>query len=304
MVAPWAAMQLVTTSDCTTTTVRIVDPVTQKDVRPVGALPDCNDTPVILQDGTVLLNHSRSPVARYFRSGLGVIRYDWRAARIIKQYPNLALPPDGGLASKDGKILYSLDTFSAYTFLDFTELASGASLAHISIILPDGGAASGGLALSTDQKTLFVNQGYQLAGFDTLSGASGPTVSFSEGKTAARSGRPSWLPSLTEVEANDGDAGHGIAIDPKGRWVAAVGYNDSELRGIWLIGASGRLPVLRRFYQSGALRDIAFSLDGGVLYAIDAGSLLVFDPKTGREIKRFQSPAIAGVYRFAGVQVQ
>jgi hypothetical protein len=304
IVAPGAAMQLVTTSDCTTTTVRIVDPVTQKDVRPVGALPDCNDTPVILQDGTVLLNHSRSPAARYFRSGLGVIRYDWRAARIIKQYPNLALPPDGGLVSKDGKILYSLDTFSAYTFLDFTELASGASLAHISIILPDGGTASGGLALSTDQKTLFVNMGYQLAGFDALSGASGPTVSFNEGKTAARSARPSWLPSVTEVEANDGDAGHGIAIDRKGRWVAAVGYNDSELRGIWLIGASGRLPVLRRFYQSGALRDIAFSLDGSVLYAIDAGSLLVFDPKTGREIKRFQSPTIAGVYRIAGVQVQ
>ena len=62
--------------------------------------------------------------------------------------------------------------------------------------------------------------------------------------------------------------------------------------------------MLRRFYQSGALRDIAFSLDGSVLYAIDAGSLLVFDPKTGREIKRFQSPTIAGVYRIAGVQVQ
>jgi hypothetical protein len=109
---------------------------------------------------------------------------------------------------------------------------------------------------------------------------------------------------LTEAEANDGDAGHGIAVDPKGRWVAAVGYNDIQLRGIWLIGASGRLPVLRRFYQSGALRDIAFSLDGSVLYAIDAASLLIFDPETGREIKRFQSPTIAGVYRIAGVEVQ
>jgi hypothetical protein len=304
IVAPGAALQLVTTSDCSTTTVRIVDPVTQKDVRPGDVLPDCNDTPVILQDGTVLLNHSRSPAARYFRSGLDVIRYDWRAGSIIKQYPNLALPPDGGLVSKDGKILYSLDTFSGDTFLDFTDLASGASLAHISIVLPDGGAGSGGFALSTDRKTLFLNEGYQLASFDPVSGAAGPAVPFSDGKTAAHSSLPSWLPSITEVEASDGDAGHGIAVDPKGRWVAAVGYNDTQLRGIWITAASGRLPVLRRFYQSGALRDIAFSLDGSVLYAIDAGSLVVFDPKSGREIKRFQSPTIAGVYRFAGVQVQ
>jgi hypothetical protein len=304
IVAPGAALQLVTTSDCSTTTVRIVDPVTQKDVRPGVTLSDCYDTPVILPDGTVLLNHSRSPAAPYFRSALAVIRYDWRAGRIIKQYPNLALPRDGGLVSRDGKILYSLDTFSGDTFLDFIDLASGAPLAHIPIVLPDSGFASGGLALSTDRKTLFVNEGYQLGGFDALSGAAGPAVSFSEGKIAAHSAPPSWLPSLTEAEANDGDAGHGIAVDPKGRWVAAVGYNDIQLRGIWLIGASGRLPVLRRFYQSGALRDLAFSLDGSVLYAIDAGSLLIFDPETGREIKRFQSPTIAGVYRIAGVQEQ
>lgn len=303
IVAPGAALQLVTTSDCSTTSVRIVDPVTQKDVRPGDVLPDCYDTPVILQDGTVLLNHSRSPAARYYRSALDVIRYDWRAGRVIKQYPNLALPPDGGLVSKDGKILYSLDTFSGDTFLDFTDLASGAPLAHIPVVLPDSGFASGGLVLSTDRKTLFLNEGYQLASFDPLSGAAGPGVPFSDGKTAARSSLPSWLPSMTEVEASDGDAGHGIAVDPKGRWVAAVGYNDNDLRGIWITGALGRLPVLRRFYQSGALSDIAFSLDGSVLYAIDAGSLLVFDPKTGREIKRFQSPTI-GFYRIAGVQAQ
>jgi hypothetical protein len=273
-------------------------------VRPGVTLSDCYDTPVILPDGTMLLNHSRSPAADYFRSGLDVIRYDWRAGRIIKQYPNLALPRDGGLVSRDGKILYSLDTLSGDTFLDFIDLASGAPLAHVPIVLPDSGFVSGGLALSTDRKTLFVNEGYQLAGFDALSGAPGPAVSFIAGNTAAHSALPSWLLPLTEAEANDGDAGHGIAVDPKGRWVAAVGYNDIQLRGIWITGASGRLPVLRRFYQSGALRDIAFSLDGSVLYAIDAGSLLIFDPETGREIKRFQSPTIAGVYRIAGVQEQ
>jgi hypothetical protein len=306
LVAPGVALRITAASDCSTTTIGAVDPVTQRDLRPGVALPDCVDTPVILPDGTVLLNHAQSPAATYFRPGLGVIRYDWREGRIVKRYPNLALPPDGCLVSSDGKILYSLDIFSGDasrgTFLDFTDLGSGATVAHISTVLADSGSVAGGLALSTDQKTLFVNQGYQLAGFDALSGAAGPAVSFSDGKTAATSALPSWLPSMTEAEANDGNAGHGIAVDPKGRWIAALGYNDPQLRGIWLTGASGRLPLLRRFYQSGALRDIAFSLDGSVLYAIDATGLLVFDPNTGREIKRFQSPTIAGVSRIAGVQ--
>ena len=308
IVGPGAALQIEPASDCSTTTVRVVDPVTRKDVRPVIALPDCNDTPVILPDGTVLLNHAQSRAATYFRPGLGVIRYDWREGRTVNRYPNLALPPDGGLVSSDGKILYLLDIFSGDasrgTFLDFTDLASGAVLAHIPIVLPDSGYVSGGLALSTDRKTLFVNEGYQLASFDPVSGAAGPAVPFSDGKTAARSSLPSWLPSITEVEANNGDAGHGIAVDPKGRWVAAVGYNDIQLRGIWITGATGRLAVLRHFYQSGALSDIAFSLDGSVLYAIDAGGLVVFDPETGREIKQFRSPTIAGVRRIAGVQSQ
>jgi hypothetical protein len=258
---------------------------------------------VFLPDGTVLLNHAQALPPRFFRSGLGVIRYDWRSGHIVKQYPNLSLPPDGGLVSKDGNILYSLDIFSGDTFLDLTDLASGASLAHISIVLPDAGAGSGGLALSTDRKTLFLNEGYQLASFDPVSGVAGPAAPFSGGKTAARSSLPSWLPSMTEVEAN-GDAGHGIAVDPKGRWVAAVGYNDIQLRGIWITGASGRLPVLRRFYQSGQLSDLAFSLDGSILYAIDAGGLVLFDPETGRQIKQFRSPTIAAVNRIAGVQAQ
>jgi RNA polymerase sigma-70 factor (ECF subfamily) len=308
IVGPGAALQIAPASDCSTTTVRVVDPVTQKDVRPAVALPDCNDTPVILPDGTVLLNHAQAPAPRYFRSGVGAVRYDWRAGHIVKQYPNLSLPPDGGLVSKDGNILYSLDIFSGDasrgTFLDFTDLASGAPLAHIPIVLPDSGAVSGGLALSMDRKTLFVNEGYQLASFDAVSGAAGPAVPFSDGKSAARWSLPSWLPSMTEVEANGGDAGHGIAVDPKGRRVAAVGYNDIQLRGIWILGASGRLPVLRHFYQSGVLSDIAFSLDGSVLYAIDAGGLVVFDAATGREIKRFGSPTLGSVSRIAGVQAQ
>jgi sugar lactone lactonase YvrE len=308
MVTSSAALRLVSTSDCAATTIRVVDLSTQKDVRPAVTIADCNDTPVILPDGTVLLNDSRAPSPRYFRSGVGVIRYDWRAGRVVNKYPNLTFPPDGGMVSKDGKILYSLDIFpedrSRGAFLDVTELASGAQFAHIPIVLADTGGVSGGLALSTDGKTLFVNQGYQLASFDARSGAAGPVIPFSDGKSASRATVAPWVPQMTEAEANDGDAGHGIAVDPRGRTVAAVGYSDSQLKGIWLIGTSGRLSVLRRFYQSGVLRDLAFSLDGSVLYAIDASGLVLFDPQTGREIRRFQSPTIAGVYRIAGVQAQ
>jgi DNA-directed RNA polymerase specialized sigma24 family protein len=308
IVAPGNALQLLVASDCSTTTIRIVDPITQKEVRPGVGVPDCADTPVILPDGTVLLNHAHTPSNPYFRSGRGVIRYNWREGRIVRQYPDLAIAAEGGLVLKDGKILCSLDLFSEDpsrgSFLDVTDLESGARLAHIPIVLPDTGAVSGGLALSMDRKTLFVNEGYQLASFDPVSGLAGPAAPFSDGSTAAGRSLPSWLPSITEVEASGGDAGHGIAVDPKGRWVAAVGYNDIQLRGIWIIGASGRLPVLRRFYQSGALSDIAFSLDGSVLYAIDAGRLVVFDPATGREIKQFGLPTIPGVNRIAGVQTQ
>lgn len=308
IVAPGIAMQLTAAIDCSITTVSLIDPVSKKEVRPEVVLPDCNDTPVILPDGTVLLNHAQAPPAQYFRSGLGAIRYDWRAGRIIKQYPHLALPLGGALASKDGKLLYSLDAFSGDasrdTFLDFTDLESGARLVHVPVVLADSGGVAGGLALSTDQKILFVNQGYRLATFDAVSGAPGPTVSFSDGKTAARSDLPWWLPSIEDVEAQEGKGGHGLAVDPKGRWVAALGYTDPQLRGIWLIGASGPLPLLRRFYQSTALSDIAFSLDGSVLYAIDGTSLLVLDPQTGRVIKGFGYPASVGAHGIAGVQAQ
>jgi hypothetical protein len=253
----------------------------------------------------VLLSHAQTPPPRYFRSNLGAIRYDPRTGRIVKRYPNLSLPPGGGLVSKDGKILYTLDLLSGDTFIDFTDLGSGDRLAHISMVLADFGSVSGGLALSTDQKTLFVNQGYQLASFDARSGAASAIVPFSDSQTAARSALPWWLPSMDGVEAQGAfDAGHGIAVDPKGRWVAAVGYSDPQLAGIWLTDASGRLHLLRRFYQSSALRAVAFSLDRSVLYALDGTGLLLFDPQTGRVIKRFRDPQIAGAFGIAGVQAQ
>src|SRR5207244_12243896 len=155
IVAPGIALQLTRATDCSVTTVSLVDPIAQKDVRPDVMLPACNDFPLILPDGTVLLDQAQ------FRAGI-VIRYDWRTGRIVKKYPNLAVPPNGGLVSSDGQILYTLDLFSANTTIDFTDLASGAQLAHLPIVLADSGA-SGGLALSNDQKTLFVNQANPLA---------------------------------------------------------------------------------------------------------------------------------------------
>src|SRR2546426_10591847 len=68
-------------------------------------------------------------------------------------------------------------------------------------------------------------------------------------------------------------------IPGRGRWIAVVGYSDPQLRGIWLIAASGRLHLIRRFYQSAALTALACSLDGGVPYAIDGTGLLLLTPR-------------------------
>ncbi|TMD19368.1 MAG: hypothetical protein E6I99_15350 [Chloroflexi bacterium] len=293
IVAPGIALQLVRATDCPATTVSLVDPITRKDVRPDVMLPGCNDFPLILPDGTVLLDQAQ------FRAGI-VIRYDWSTGRIVKKYPNLAVPPNGGLVSSDGQILYTLDLFSANTTIDFTDLASGAQLAHLPIVLADSGA-SGGLALSNDQKTLFVNQGHQLASFDARSGVAGPTIAFRDDKISAAPAHRWWLPTISEAQAAL-DAGRGVAVDPRGRWIAAIGFSDPQLRGIWLIGTSGRLHLVRRFFPSAALTGLAFSLDGSVLYAIDGTGLLVFDPQTGRTIKRFTYPAVVGAYGIAGVQ--
>jgi len=301
IVAPNIALRLTPASDCSRTTVSLVDPVTQQDVRPQVTLPGCDDTPVTLPDGTVLLDQAQSEATHYFRSGTVVIRYDWRTGHTVKQYPNLALPINGGLVSRDGQILYTLDLFSVNTTLDVTDLASGASLAHVSMVLADSGAG-GGLALSTDQRTVFVNQGHQLASFDARSGAAGPVVAFKDPYASPVSTRPWWLPTMSELEAQALDPSRGIAVDPRGRWVAAVGYSDPQLQGIWLIGTSGRLHLVRRFYQSAALRALSFSLDGSVLYALDASGLFLFDPETGRTIKRFAYPATLGAYGIAGVQ--
>ena len=300
IVAPGIALRLTPALDCSVTTVSLVDPVSQKGVRQEVALPGCIDTPLILPDGTVLLDQALSQTANYFRSGTHAIRYDWRTGRIIRQYPNLALPLNGGLVSKDGTIVYTLDLFSPNTTVALTDLASGAQIAHVPVVLADSGGG-GGLALSADQRTLFVNEGYQLASFDARSGSAGPVVRFGDDNIGAGSAHRWWLPTLTEAQAAL-DASRGLAVDPRGRWVAAVGFNDPQLRGIWLIGTSSRFHLIRRFYQSAALTALAFSLDGGVLYALDTTGLIIFDPETGRTVKRFTFPAAVGAYGIAGVQ--
>jgi RNA polymerase sigma factor (sigma-70 family) len=300
IVSPGIALQLTRGSDCAVTTVSLVDPTTQKDVGPEVMLSGCIDTPVILPDGTVLLDQAQSPTANYFRAGAHVIRYDWRTGRVIRQYPNLALPLNGGLVSKDGRMVYTLDLFSPNTTVTITDLASGAQIVREPVVLADSGAG-GGLALSTDQTRLFVNQGYQLASFDARSGAAGPVVAFRNDNIGAGSAHRWWLPTLSEAQAAL-DTSRGLAVDPRGRWVAAVGYNDPQLRGIWLISTSGRLHLIRRFFPSGALTGLAFSLDRSVLYAVDATGLLLFDPETGRTIRRFTYPTTVGAYGIAGVQ--
>src|SRR5207249_7137860 len=123
------------------------------------------------------------------------------------------------------------------TTVALTDLASGAQIAHVPVVLADSGGG-GGLALSADQRTL-VNEGYQLASFDARSGSAGPVVRFGDDNIGAGSAHRWWLPTLTEAQAAL-DGSRGLEVDPGGRWVAAVGFNDPLLRGIWLIRTSGR----------------------------------------------------------------
>ena len=109
--------------------------------------------------------------------------------------------------------------------------------------------------------------------------------------------RPSpaaWLPSWLSItaDAKEGfEAGRGIAVDPTGRWVAALSIDDPSVAGIWVFDTSGSIHVARhipeptRSRQAG-FRGVAFSRDGTVLYALyveaQQGSIDVIAPETGR----------------------
>jgi hypothetical protein len=292
------------TSDCSSSTIRIVDRLTQKDTQPEVRLPDCYATPILLPGTSVLLSHWKRPNSSQNQvQDLGEVMYDWSMARIVKSYAPPSASFTGGLVSADGSLLYTLDAFSDSPTLDIIDLTSGARLAHAAIPLVQVGLNPGGLALSIDGKTLYVNKGDSIATFDARTGSPGPVLMFKDSKSGSTSLLPGWLAPI-DADAKEGlEVGHGIAVDPLGRWVAALGAANPETEGAWLFSLKGTPHLVRRIDQIGGLGGIAFSRDGSVLYAIERQSyLVVIDPQTGQKIKEFRYPQASGVYGIAGVE--
>jgi hypothetical protein len=126
---------------------------------------------------------------------------------------------------------------------------------------------------------------------------------FKESKPGSTSLLPGRLGPI-DADAKEGfEVGHGIAVDPQGRWIVALGADDRETEGVWLFSLKGTPHVVRRIDQNGGLGGIAFSLDGSVLYVIERQSyLVVIDPQTGQKIKEFRYPQASGIYGIAGIE--
>ena len=297
------ALMLDVALNCSTTKIRVVDRSTLISTQQPVTLRDCYGDPIVLPGTTLLLHHWTLRGEKTV--DLGVSIYDWSAGSLVKDYPDVSMAAfAGGLVSPDGSLVYTLNPFVDEPALDIIKLPAGTRIVHIPVTLDTSGLSAGGLALSVDGRTLYVNEGYQLATFDGRTGAPGPTVPFQESKTSAMIDLPGWL-SPIDVEAKEGfEPGHGIAIDPKGRWVAALGSANRETEGVWLFGAQGGAPQLvRRIHRTGGLGGIAFSLDGSVLYAIESQSTIVLmDPLSGRTIKEFHYPFATGIYGIAGLE--
>jgi len=296
------ALLLASSSDCSETRIRVVDSATLQDTQSTVLLTGCYDTPVILSTGTVLLAHHDFVNANLtqFRD-LGAVSYDWSSGRIVRSYPELSVAFVPGLASPDGAVLYTLNPFVSDTRLDFTDLNTGIRLAHISVSLMQAGLSPGGLALSVDGRTLYVNEGDKLATFDARTGAPGPSVLVSVGAKASTSFLPRWLvPSLDDADAKEGfEPDHGISVDPQGRWVALIGADDVNTAGVWIVDTK-TLSVLRHFRAPAGAGGLSFSLDGHLLYLLAGQNVLdVIEPSTGRLVKEFVPIAYNG--QFLGI---
>lgn len=188
------ALVMFSTSDCSSSTIRVVDRSTGQDAQPQVTLPDCFDTPIVLHGTSVLLSRHRfvNGNQNQFQDA-GEVMYDWSGGRITKTYPAVSISFVGGLPSPDASLVYTLNPFADSPALDITDLASGARVAHVPVILMAAGLNPGGLGLSTDGRTLFVNLGDQLATFDAHTGRVGPVVPFKDVKPGSTSVLPAWL---------------------------------------------------------------------------------------------------------------
>lgn len=307
IVAPGTAIMIASGGLCDLTVIHVVDLGSPPhDTRQPVSLPDCYLTPTVIPNSTrVLLSHVVRMADQPTTQALGTVMYDWSAGRIVKNYPDASMGFVSGLVSSDGTLLYTLNPYSQGAGLEITNLVTGAVVARPAVEVAQAGLNAGGIALSPDGKTVYVNEGTRLSTFDAHTGVAGPVLDFKDSHTSPTAALPgwltSWLPSIS-ADAKEGvEPGHGLAVDPKGRWVAALGIDDPTLQGIWVFDTSGPMRLVRHIDVARSLhagwRGITASLDGSVLYGVEAetqqGSIVVIDPHTG-QLRRLVDPRFAG----------
>lgn len=316
VVAPGTAVTVVGTALlCDHTVVRVTNLDPQpKDVLAPVSLPGCYSSPTLVPNSTlILLDHmiAADGTAHY----VGTDAYDWKAGRIARSYNTLGLGFGGGLVSADGKVLYTLNAAGeATSALQITDLVTGGQVATVYLNIAGIGLNSGGLALSPDGRTLYVNEGTSLQAFDAHTGKAGGSMPFKDSPGGATSLLPgwlaAWLPRPLDAEAKEGfEPGHGIALDPSGRWVAGLGIDDPAYEGVWVFDTS-TLRLIRRISNAShslhsGFRGLAASLDGSVIYALyveaQRGSIEVIDPHSGR-MRVFSSSRFSDLNGIAGVE--
>jgi hypothetical protein len=309
IVAPGKALMISSGGLCDLTQIHVVDLGSPpRDTRQPVSLRDCYTTPTVIPNSTlVLLDHWVKSADQRTAQDLGTVTYDWAAGRIVRTYPDVSMGSVTGLVSRDGTLLYTLAPYSQFAGLQITNLTTGATVARASVEVAQVGLNAGGIALSPDDRTVYVNEGVRLSTFDARTGKAGPVLDFKETNSSPTALLPGWLTSLLpsiNADAKEGfEPGHGIAIDPNGRWIAALGIDAPAIQGIWVFDTSGRL--LRHIDLHVAWRGIAASLDGSVLYGLETeaqqGSIDVIDPKTG-QLRKLVKPQFSDILGIAGVE--
>ena len=304
IVAPGKALIVTSGGLCDLTTIHVVDLGSPPhDLSQPVPLPGCYFTPTIIPNSTtVLLDHVVGTQQQ--TQDLGTVAYDWAAGRVVRDYPTVPKGYLGSLASSDGRLLYTFDGYGAQ--LAITDLTTDTSV-YVSAPVTQVGLNAGGMALSPDGGTLYINEGTSLRTFDARTGKAGPVFDFKEQRTSPTAQLPGWLTSLLpsiSADAKEGfEPGHGIAVDPKGRWVAALGVDAPAIQGIWVFDTSGRL--VRHIDPHVAWRGIAASLDGSVLYGLETqaqqGSIDVIDPYTG-QMRKLAKPQFSDILGIASVE--
>jgi hypothetical protein len=294
ILAPGTGLSI--SSGCDVSVVHVVDLGSPPhDLRPPVSLTGCYNSPVVVPNSTLVLLAHQASTGGSNVTDLGSVAFDWSTGRVVKSYPDASLVSGGGLVSRDGKVLYSMNAFVDNPTLDMIDLGSGTRIAHIPVQV--FGQNGGGMALSPDGHTLYVNEGIWLRTFDAHTGKAGPVLDFKGPKAGPVAQLPgwlqSWLPSSIDAAAKEGiEPGHGVAVDPNGQWVAALGINQPSYQGLWLFDTSGSIRLARHIdvtidSAGGGFRGVAFSADGSVCYALRvqarAAILDIIDPQTGRQ---------------------